>query len=221
MIVGVFNGEGPPVPIPNTEVKLTSADNTCLETDREDRSMPTQNRYFGSGSFLLCCTISCRLLECNQMIYVDGEYLCCRLGFIKRKAHISELRYKEGKMIPYKYATLVYRDGGGRFAMLSSDGGDNAYALQLYLEAHGIQWSALKLLKRHPTGCLFSCKLLYFFLIQRGMASPRFNGRYIIQYSIIGAPEIQKKISNSFSGFFTAKLTEGMERTVATTVSTS
>ena len=40
--VGVFNGEGPPVPIPNTEVKLTSAENTCLETDREDRSMPTQ-----------------------------------------------------------------------------------------------------------------------------------------------------------------------------------
>ena len=40
--VGVFNGEGPPVPIPNTEVKLTSAENTCLETDWEDRSMPTQ-----------------------------------------------------------------------------------------------------------------------------------------------------------------------------------
>ena len=30
--VGVFNGEGPPVPIPNTEVKLTSADDTCLAT---------------------------------------------------------------------------------------------------------------------------------------------------------------------------------------------
>ena len=41
-IVGVFNGEGPPVPIPNTEVKLTSAENTCLATDWEDRSMPTQ-----------------------------------------------------------------------------------------------------------------------------------------------------------------------------------
>ena len=39
--VGVFNGEGPPVPIPNTEVKLTCAENTCLATDREDRSMPT------------------------------------------------------------------------------------------------------------------------------------------------------------------------------------
>ena len=42
-IVGVFNGEGPPVPIPNTEVKLTSAENTCLATDWEDRSMPTRN----------------------------------------------------------------------------------------------------------------------------------------------------------------------------------
>ena len=47
-IVGVFNGEGPPVPIPNTEVKLTSAENTCLATDWEDRSMPTQKvRPFG------------------------------------------------------------------------------------------------------------------------------------------------------------------------------
>ena len=35
--VGVYQGEGPPVPIPNTEVKLASAENTCLETDREDR----------------------------------------------------------------------------------------------------------------------------------------------------------------------------------------
>ena len=45
-IVGVNNDEGPPVPIPNTEVKLISADNTCLETDRKDRSTPTlrQNR---------------------------------------------------------------------------------------------------------------------------------------------------------------------------------
>ena len=51
-IVGVFNGEGPPVPIPNTEVKLTSADNTCLETDREDRSMPTRKAHsFGCELF--------------------------------------------------------------------------------------------------------------------------------------------------------------------------
>ncbi len=50
--VGVFNGEGPPVSIPNTEVKLTSAENTCLETDWKDRSMPTQEPLCFSGSFL-------------------------------------------------------------------------------------------------------------------------------------------------------------------------
>ena len=43
-IVGVFNDEGPPVPIPNTEVKLIRAEDTCLVTGRENRSMPTQSR---------------------------------------------------------------------------------------------------------------------------------------------------------------------------------
>ena len=42
MQVSVTNAEGPPVPIPNTEVKLCSAENTCLETGREDRSTLTQ-----------------------------------------------------------------------------------------------------------------------------------------------------------------------------------
>ena len=41
-IVGAFNDESPPVSIPNTEVKLISAENTCLATDWEDRSVPTQ-----------------------------------------------------------------------------------------------------------------------------------------------------------------------------------
>ena len=40
--VSVSNAKGPPVPIPNTEVKLCSADNTCLATGRKDRSMLTQ-----------------------------------------------------------------------------------------------------------------------------------------------------------------------------------
>ena len=35
-IVGVFNAEGTPVPIPNTEVKLCSGENTWLETTREN-----------------------------------------------------------------------------------------------------------------------------------------------------------------------------------------
>ena len=51
IVVSVFNAEGPPVPIPNTEVKLCSADNTCLETSREDRSMLT--RKFRETEFLL------------------------------------------------------------------------------------------------------------------------------------------------------------------------
>ena len=43
-IVGVTNAEGPPVPIPNTEVKLCSGENTLRETVRENSSMPTQRR---------------------------------------------------------------------------------------------------------------------------------------------------------------------------------
>ena len=44
--VSVFNSEGPPVPIPNTEVKLVCADNTWLEATREDRSMLTPREVF-------------------------------------------------------------------------------------------------------------------------------------------------------------------------------
>ena len=39
--VGVYYGEGPPVPIPNTVVKLIRAEDTWLEAARENRSMPT------------------------------------------------------------------------------------------------------------------------------------------------------------------------------------
>ena len=39
--VGVDDAEGPPVPIPNTEVKLSGAENTWLETARKNREMPT------------------------------------------------------------------------------------------------------------------------------------------------------------------------------------
>ena len=35
--VGVDDGEVPPVPIPNTEVKLTCAEDSWLETARENR----------------------------------------------------------------------------------------------------------------------------------------------------------------------------------------
>ena len=41
--VGVDDAEGSPVPIPNTEVKLSGAENTWLETARKNREMPTQS----------------------------------------------------------------------------------------------------------------------------------------------------------------------------------
>ena len=41
-IVSASNAEGPPVPIPNTEVKLCSAENTWLATARENRSVLTR-----------------------------------------------------------------------------------------------------------------------------------------------------------------------------------
>ena len=40
-IVSALNAEGPPVPIPNTEVKLCSGDNTSREAVREDSPVLT------------------------------------------------------------------------------------------------------------------------------------------------------------------------------------
>ena len=39
--VGVYYAEGPPVPIPNTVVKLTRAENSWRAASRENRSTPT------------------------------------------------------------------------------------------------------------------------------------------------------------------------------------
>ena len=39
--VSDFIAEGPPVPIPNTEVKLCYGEDTCLETGRENSSLLT------------------------------------------------------------------------------------------------------------------------------------------------------------------------------------
>ena len=44
-IVGVDCREGPPVPIPNTEVKLAGAEDTWLETARKNRFSPTQKNH--------------------------------------------------------------------------------------------------------------------------------------------------------------------------------
>ena len=47
-IVSVTNAEGPPVPIPNTEVKLCSGEDTLWETTRENSSMLTQAKEWSN-----------------------------------------------------------------------------------------------------------------------------------------------------------------------------
>ncbi len=50
-IVGVDDVEGPPVPIPNTEVKLNRAEDTWWATTRKNRKMPTQKTVPDEQSF--------------------------------------------------------------------------------------------------------------------------------------------------------------------------
>ena len=47
--VGVTNAEGPPVPIPNTEVKLCSGEDTLRATVWENSSMLTRKAENGAG----------------------------------------------------------------------------------------------------------------------------------------------------------------------------
>ena len=54
VFVGVFIVEVPPVPIPNTVVKLFCAYNTWLVTAREDWSMPTLIKTEAIYSFCFC-----------------------------------------------------------------------------------------------------------------------------------------------------------------------
>ena len=54
LLVGVDDAEGPPVPIPNTEVKLCGAENSALATRCENREMPTpSSELFSFVKYLL------------------------------------------------------------------------------------------------------------------------------------------------------------------------
>ena len=50
-LIGVDDAEGPPVPIPNTEVKLCGAENSALATGCENREMPI---FCSEFSLLIC-----------------------------------------------------------------------------------------------------------------------------------------------------------------------
>ena len=75
---GDNGSEDPPVPIPNTEVKLTRAESTCRDTDREDRSLPDFKRH--SNSFGLLCLLLCKntLVRCPAILFGSLTSVCSR-----------------------------------------------------------------------------------------------------------------------------------------------
>ena len=65
--VGVINDEGPPVPIPNTVVKLIRAENTWWEAAWENRSVPTQTllAFSDASSVYIVYYMDCIFSEYN------------------------------------------------------------------------------------------------------------------------------------------------------------
>ena len=75
--VGVYDEEGPPVPIPNTVVKLFGAENTWRAAARENRSMLTSRNLtlFEWGSFFVpfwfCFLIAeFVIFSCSKIVYL-------------------------------------------------------------------------------------------------------------------------------------------------------
>ena len=85
---GDYSRKVPPVPIPNTEVKLSYAESTCRDTGREDRASPLfiiKIRLFGDGQSKNCSlaqsvehrTVNPSVVSSSltgAAIYVDRNY---------------------------------------------------------------------------------------------------------------------------------------------------
>ena len=67
--------EVPPVPIPNTEVKLHSADDTWWATARESRLLPVIKKAEHMGCTLKDSNVK-RLNEINRLAFYRSERLC-------------------------------------------------------------------------------------------------------------------------------------------------
>ena len=83
--VGFFNAEGPPVPIPNTEVKLRSAEDTVLATVRENRSKPTPKEPSACSACFGKMVIPSMYGGVAQL----GEHLLCKQGVMGSSPIIS------------------------------------------------------------------------------------------------------------------------------------
>ena len=86
IIVGVYDIEGPPVPIPNTVVKLNRAENTWWVTAREDRSLPTLTKSSHPIGWLFFC---CNKTDCEKIlclhIFSPSKYLS--IPSVEENAH--------------------------------------------------------------------------------------------------------------------------------------
>ena len=88
--VSVTNAEGPPVPIPNTEVKLCSGENTLWETVREDSPMLTSVRGERRSPPLTEKKVEiAKLISLNGGVAQLGEHLPCKQGVMGSNPIIS------------------------------------------------------------------------------------------------------------------------------------
>ena len=90
-IVSATNAEGPPVPIPNTEVKLCSGENTLRVTVREDSSVLTLTREEQSQICSSHCQNKVKKLytHSNGGVAQLGEHLPCKQGVMGSNPIIS------------------------------------------------------------------------------------------------------------------------------------
>ena len=129
-IVGAYDGEDPPVPIPNTVVKLLSADNTWLVTAREYKSVPTHKRN-GVAWWLrrfFCCMIkfqTVRLRPLKNVMLNTWRLNTGRESKTDRMVALAETLYGalkslvKSKNIPASHAAgTAHKKGGQQFKCL-------------------------------------------------------------------------------------------------------
>ena len=145
-IVGADDGEGTPVPIPNTAVKLTRADNTWLEAARNDRRTPLKYVFivasfgvlkYGCAIFLrgykelvgrcLHSNTVCAILELKEVSFLDVPAILddkvlevVALFSTKRAVNVQTINTSHGD-VDFRETHLVMFDDGKRLVVKLAD----------------------------------------------------------------------------------------------------
>ena len=90
--VGAYYGQGTPVPIPNTVVKLIRAENTRMATSRKNRSAPTQKKNSSSR----------RVLFFVSFIRLSASYIAGQLYCLRQWYSLREFEATEANKIPLR-----------------------------------------------------------------------------------------------------------------------